>query len=351
NKIKFNILSKFEYDKETSKITYALSDFSFEYEFKFVGLSIVFSKNGKSVSMSSGLDTAGENYQFFANCYKSEGSESFDGIKNIYLKYNKDNTSITLEYDNGKTNRNCIAELTTDGLFTITIPNESGNKTYQFAMFYCESDGLILCDGEKTYYYNTNFSDQYSNKLENNLTIEDAKSLENMSKEKIEKILKEKQNLAADLSAAFSSAGLNVDVDEVNGEISMDTSVLFGGDQAIITDAGKQLLNKFVGVYTSVVFNEKYNGFVSKIMVEGHTAPISGGTYESGLPLSEERANNVKAYCISSETGLNAANTNSLSSTMVSVGLSNSKPVKNEDNSVNMQASRRVSFRFIVNVK
>lgn len=83
-------------------------------------------------------------------------------------------------------------------------------------------------------------------------------------------------------------------------------------------------------------------------MIEGHTAPVSGSTYESGLPLSEQRANNVKNYCVSSETGVD---TSKLAANLEATGLSNSKPVYDNSGKVDMAASRRVSFRFIINLE
>ena len=123
--------------------------------------------------------------------------------------------------------------------------------------------------------------------------------------------------------------------------------MLFGGDSAAITDDGKTLLNKFLAAYTSIIYNEKYEGFISMTRIEGHTAPVAGDTYEDGLPLSQERAANVKDYCLSSDTGVD---TSRLASSLEAVGLSNSKPVYNADGEIDMEACRRVSFRFIVNL-
>lgn len=107
-------------------------------------------------------------------------------------------------------------------------------------------------------------------------------------------------------------------------------------------------MNKFIKAYTAVAFSEKYEGFISKTMVEGHTAPVEGSTYASGLQLSEERAQNVKNYCLSSETG---ADISKISDTLEDVGYSNSKPVYDANGNVDLAASRRVSFRFMVNVE
>ena len=154
-------------------------------------------------------------------------------------------------------------------------------------------------------------------------------------------IVAKKDDLLGDLVSAFETAGVNVTVNTATGEMAMDSSVLFGGDSDVLTDDGKAVLDKFVTAYTSVINNEKYNGFVSKTMVEGHVAPVSGDTYEDGLPLSESRANNVKDYCVTA--GLSA-------DALQSVAYSNSRPVKDADGNVDMAASRRVSFRFMINL-
>lgn len=163
----------------------------------------------------------------------------------------------------------------------------------------------------------------------------------------LEGVLKKKNDLFDDLSAAFANEGIAVTVNKENGEIALDSSVLFGGDSAELTADGKAFLNKFIKAYTTVAFSDKYEGFISKTMVEGHTAPLAGSTYASGLQLSEERALNVKNYCLSAETGVDVSK---ISKSLEDVGYSNSKPIYGANGEVDLAASRRVSFRFIVNV-
>jgi len=163
----------------------------------------------------------------------------------------------------------------------------------------------------------------------------------------LEGVIKKKNDLFDDLAAAFSKEGIKVTVNKETGEIALDSSVLFGGDSSVLTSEGKTFLNKFIKAYTTVAFSKKYEGFISKTMVEGHTAPIDGSTYASGLQLSEERALNVKEYCLSKETGVDVSK---ISKTLVDVGYSNSKPVYDANGEVDLAACRRVSFRFIVNV-
>lgn len=168
-----------------------------------------------------------------------------------------------------------------------------------------------------------------------------------LSRTQLAAVKEKKTKLLNDLVAAFDTAGIKVTVDQETGELAMDSSVLFGGDSAELTSEGKAFLNKFIGVYTTTIFSPEYDGFVSKTMVEGHTAPVAGSTYESGLELSEQRAANVKAYCLSAETG---ADVSKLANALEDIGYSNSKPVYTDSGSVDMAASRRVSFSFYVDI-
>ena len=54
-------------------------------------------------------------------------------------------------------------------------------------------------------------------------------------------------------------------------------------------------------------------------------------------------------YCLSAEAGTTAASP--IANTLEAVGYSNSQPIYNADGTVNLDASRRVSFRFMVNIE
>ncbi len=203
--------------------------------------------------------------------------------------------------------------------------------------------GVILLDGEKTYYYTDDIIAREARSLE-----EQGMDVKGLTEEEIKEIAEKKSDLFDDLYSEFEAQGINVTINRSNGELAMDASVLFGGDSAEITADGKTLLNKFVKAYTSIIYNEKYDGFIAKTMVEGHTAPMAGSTEESGKPLSQKRADNVKAYCLSAEIGVDTAK---LATTLEAAGLSNTKPVYNSDGEIDAAACRRVSFRFIVNLE
>lgn len=179
----------------------------------------------------------------------------------------------------------------------------------------------------------------------------DMDEIGSLTDAEIAKINENTAKLISKLETEFKAAGINVKVDPNTGEVSMDSSVLFGGDSAELSAGGKMFLNKFIKTYSNVITSSEFDGFIKHVYVEGHTAPVQGSTFESGMPLSKQRAENVKNYCVSDKTGIDSATRTKLSSTLKPVGLSNSKPVKDSSGKVDMEASRRVSFRFVINIK
>lgn len=349
NKLVLKPLDKFNVDDENGKIEYAFSDVVWEYTFAFSGRHLTLSSGDASVTLMGGLDPYAEKDYFNVECYLSKG-EAVDGIDHINFRYSPDDDQSRMFFEgvDGEDVYDGIALLEENGLFTFTVPWEAGTKTYQYVCFYCGYDGAVFTDGENTYYYNHSYRDRNRNMISEYVTDDQTGELDSLTDSQLEALVEKKENLMDDLVKAFADEGITVSVDSKTGELAVDSSVLFGGDSAVLTSQGKEFLNKFVKVYTAIVFSEKYDGFVSKTLVEGHTAPVAGSTYESGLPLSQQRADNVKNYCVSAETGVDTAK---LAAALEAVGYSNSKPIYDKNGNVNMAASRRVSFRFLVSIE
>ncbi len=352
NKLKCTPVESYELDENKKHVTsYVLSDTTWEYEFSFRGRELTLSYEGQSVTLVAGLEAYEDLPILSVDCYLDLDTLPLDGIHainfyhrhtgefadHIYVK-NADNDSF-----NG-----CVGKLEENGLFTLTVPWDSGTKTYQMVYFLCDRDGLVLTDGENTYFYTKGYTAHQKQLLEESLPQEEVEKLEQLPDTKLEDIVEKKENLLEDLVKAFADEGIAVTVNPTTGELAMDASILFGGDSAQLTGEGKQFLSKFVKAYTGIVFSEKYDGFVSKTLVEGHTAPLANSTYESGLELSQKRADAVKDYCLSAETGVD---TTKLAEAMEAIGLSNSKPVYDEKGNVDKAASRRVSFRFLIDLE
>ena len=254
----------------------------------------------------------------------------------------------------GKYYDNAAYKLDGDGRFSIWLldKDETGAEREFFGQYayIVQSEAaflpmckLVLLDAERAYYYTDSVTQREARILE-----EQGIDAEALPEEQIKEIAEKTSDLYDDLIAEFEARGIGVTVSRSTGEITMDASVLFGGDSAEITEAGKALLNGFLEAYVSIISNEKYAGYLRKTLIEGHIAPVQGSTYENGLPLSAARAENVMAYCLSEETGVDVS---PIAGTLEAVGLSNAKPIYGSDGQVDLNASRRVSFRFVVNVE
>jgi len=233
-----------------------------------------------------------------------------------------------------------------------TLPDHSDDDSESFGSFAAGSidlSGIETYETPKDVVVEFEIGDFKLNNVDN-FSESDMSKIDSFTEDELKELAITKAELLEKLTIAFKNAGINVDINETSGEVSLDSSVLFGGDSAVLSDAGKDFLKKFISTYAEVVFADEFDGFISKIYVEGHTAPISGSTYESGLPLSEERADTVKNYCVSAETGVSADGITKLTSMLEAVGMSNSKPVKDSSGNVDVAASRRVSFRFLINL-
>lgn len=285
NKLILTAAKNYNYNIQTEKATYELTDSVMEYEFAFSGRYLTLSYNGESVKLKTACDSKGKD-AFYAYGYLNKSSARIDDIDYIRCRWieSAGTCSFTVKESEGNYINRAIAVLTDDGLLTMTVPYETGTVTYQFVYFYCGRDGIILTDGDNTYYYNAS----YNQKLSDNISSDQASKLSELSDEKAEEIVEKRDALFDDLAAAFAAEGITAQVNKTTGEVALDTAVLFGGDSAVVTDEGKAFLNKFLKVYTNIIYNEKYNGFIAKTMIEGHIAPIAGTTYEKGMPLSEE---------------------------------------------------------------
>lgn len=206
---------------------------------------------------------------------------------------------------------------------------------------------MTLVDNENTYYYTESYFSRELLAMSDGMTSEEIVKAGELDDNKLKEVVEKKANLLEDLAVAFDDAGLNVAVNAKTGEIALDSAILFGVSESAISQEGRDFLQKFMQIYVSVVFNEKYNGFVSRIMVEGHTD--TQGSYEFNQKLSEERANSVLEYCLSEECGIDAAYSESLQTMLQAIGYSYDRPIYKDNGEVDMDASRRVSFRFVIN--
>ena len=166
--------------------------------------------------------------------------------------------------------------------------------------------------------------------------------------EQLDRIIGVKTDLIEALKERFADTNLSVSVDSKTGAITLDASILFETDMFQLTPSGERLLTQFIPIYISVLMSPEFRDYVSEIIIEGHTD--TEGTYTYNLELSQERALAVAAFCISEESEiLDPASLEALRDILTANGRSYSDPVYNPDGTINMDASRRVEFKFRLN--
>ena len=161
----------------------------------------------------------------------------------------------------------------------------------------------------------------------------------------LEQIIGVKKELIAALSNEFANSDLSIAIDEQTGAITLDSSIMYDFNSANLSADGQTTLTDFLPKYFDVVLSEDYIGYISEIIIEGHTDTT--GTYEYNLELSQSRAESVAAYCLGEmQTMFSPAQLDQIRSLVSVAGRSWSSPIYNADGTVNEEASRRVEIKF-----
>ena len=134
----------------------------------------------------------------------------------------------------------------------------------------------------------------------------------------IEQLVGMRPRIISSLSDALRSANISAQVDPAPGSIALESDVLF---------------------------SDEYSPYVSEIIVEGHTD--STGGYLDNLELSQRRAFAVAAYVLEDGyRGISDSQKQRLRDVVTANGRSYSDRVFDEYGNEDMDASRRVVFKF-----
>ncbi len=94
---------------------------------------------------------------------------------------------------------------------------------------------------------------------------------------------------------AFDKQDIGLSIDSESGDISIADSILFDRNDHKLKSSGKQLLDKFIPIYSDVIFQSgETANEVSRIVIEGHSS--SEGQFNRNMELSILRSNSVSAY-------------------------------------------------------
>ncbi len=359
-KIIFTVIESYTFDPVTLKVDVKLTDTKFEYDFSFDGNTITLSDGKHSVVLGDESRLGKINT---INGYIADNSPDMpsDDMRSISCNTLTFVGASAVAIGNKKEEANKLpvrrqeyegasAVYTTDGLFKLARKDAKTGKvvTTEYLMFVCGWDGFVLCDGEKTYCYTKGYKQIAIEELSANLEPEHIALLKQMSELELGDIVEKRNRLFAELETELGKQGVKAAVNRRNGEIALDSTVLFATGESTLSDEGKAFLKKFVTAYSSVVLKEEYNSFLSKVMIEGHTD--STGTVEGNKALSKARADAVLEYCTSAESGLTAAQIGTIKNLLGTFGYAAERPVLKADGTEDADASRRVGFRFIINI-
>ncbi|MCI5846987.1 MAG: OmpA family protein [Clostridiales bacterium] len=165
----------------------------------------------------------------------------------------------------------------------------------------------------------------------------------NAQQQKLDQLVGVRTQIVRELTSALSKAQLKAKVDPNTGDIMLESNVFFDTGKSAIKAEGSEFLKKFIPVYLGVLLQDEYRDYLGEIIIEGHTD--TSGTYLSNLKLSQERALSVATACLQMP-GLTDRQVKKLKTILTATGRSSSVLIYNEDGSENMDASRRVEFKF-----
>lgn len=188
--------------------------------------------------------------------------------------------------------------------------------------------------------------EQQKKAMESQKNIVDQQKKQMASQQaQLDKIIGVKSDLISALRDEFDGSDLSVSVDPQTGAITFDASVLFDKGKYEIKDEGKKFLDQFLPRYFSVLLKNDFHQYISEIIIEGHTDTTADYLYN--LELSQQRALSVAKYCLDEKSSsISKDQIEQLQKIMTANGRSFSNPVYNSDGSIDMDASRRVEFKF-----
>lgn len=331
-----------------------------EYDCKREGNEIKISKGGSKVTLLPAEMTSSSGEIHFSG-YVANDKDAYEDIAEIYYSEDKDNGDYAaIRFTDGsyaidpvitvKDNTMTVkwAERYTEYNGSTKQVEDEKEYTFDYMMFSKNSfgmnetlgvhnGGVVIKKDGKTYKYLSSEDEYEAQKLSG--TVEET-DISGLSDEEKSALVGTQTNIMSEVEKGLADAGINAEVDQTTGQVNLDSSILFALDDATLSEEGKSYLDGFLDVYTSVLMSDTYKNSIAKIKVEGYTD--SSGSADHNQTLSEQRAASVADYCISKVPDI--------ASIIETKGCGSSNLVYDENGNENADASRRVAFKFALNV-
>lgn len=164
----------------------------------------------------------------------------------------------------------------------------------------------------------------------------------------------QRAQLLLSIQQELKEKNIDVDIDPKNGNMRINSEVLFESGSAILKENGKQVIGEIaIQIKDKLTHNEKYHRAIDTIFIEGHTdsTPFNRG-YCFGRPcsnmeLSSQRA--INTYIYMDEAASIALMKNVSGKQLFSYsGYADTRPIEGNDNSTpeNRAKNRRIELFF-----
>ena len=181
-------------------------------------------------------------------------------------------------------------------------------------------------------------------------TNADSTILSQLEPAEFQGILQVRNTIADSLRTAFADAGIQVQINEKTGEITMSNDILFDTDSYELSEEGQKYVEQFMKVYLSVLMSEQFVDYVEEVKLEGHAD--SSGSFGYNQSLSQKRAEAVKNYCLNNlAEDFTENEKEKLSQIVTARGYSSTDLVYDKDGNEDASASRRVAIKFRIDVE
>lgn len=336
---------------ELQSTAYGISRENYTFQLSRDGLSAQYAPDG------FGQDD-GEIAKWFRG-YASSPEDVYEGISYFRLSLEQESSSANaapeINFVDGTTADSPAVTFTGDN--TVTVSWESRHSMLGAAAGTMDDDayikepgsvtfryipnpevGFILIGNDGVHKYQKTYDQYFYDALGSNLndSLSENGEISSVGEVGLLELLAVQNKIQAQLVEAFAAQNLNVKIE--NGVIALDSSILFGLDDAELSEEGKAYLDAFVDAFWSILADDSdYAGYISAVVVIGYTD--SSGDDNYNLQLSEKRAQAVTDYCTEREF--------ILSMFLRPVGAGSTDLIYSENGEEDKEASRRVEFRIV----
>lgn len=172
---------------------------------------------------------------------------------------------------------------------------------------------------------------------------------------KLEQNIEMRKDLLQSLKDELLKEKINVDIDKENGNMRLQSELLFDKGSADISDEGKRKIREIAKMLVLKLKEEKYLTAIDTVFIEGHTDDIPINSFRYGRNWTNKELSSQRAINTFSEMNL-GTNDEILSlkniknkSLLSYSGYAETRPLCLEDSNECRDKNRRIEFYFTVN--